>query len=56
MPSITFRRNGAASSDVEVYLALGDVGNGSRSVNVAQATGRPAWYRWSGSAWTKGGF
>ena len=56
MPSITFRRNGASSSDIELYLAFGDVSNGSRAVDVAQATGRPAWHRWNGSAWARGGF
>ena len=55
MPSITFRRNGAASSDIEIYLGLGAIENGSRGVTVSQATGRPSWHRWSGGSWINGG-
>jgi hypothetical protein len=47
MPSVTYRRDGSASTDLEVYVAT----NGRRSANifraitVYQGTGKTFWYR-----------
>jgi len=55
MVSVTFRRNGAATSDVELYLAAGSDGRRfHRAVAVTQATGRPTWFRWLGDRWKDG--
>jgi prepilin-type N-terminal cleavage/methylation domain-containing protein len=52
MPSVTFKRNGAASTNVEVYVAAGSRGRPFyRAVAVTQATGRPEWFRWLGDHW-----
>ena len=52
MPSVTFRRNGAASTNVELYVAAGSRGRRfHRAVAVTQATGRPEWFRWLGDQW-----
>lgn len=52
MPSVTFRRNGAATTNVELYVAAGSRGRRfHRAVAVAQATGRPEWFRWLGDRW-----
>ncbi|HTR78377.1 MAG TPA: GspH/FimT family pseudopilin [Gemmatimonadaceae bacterium] len=47
MPSVTYRRDGSVSTDLEIYTAT----NGRRAakiyraITVFQATGRTAWYR-----------
>ena len=58
MPSVIFRRNGAASTDLELYLSGGDqgaVGSTSgpdfRAVSVVQSTGRVKAFRYVGGAW-----
>lgn len=55
LPSIIFRRNGAASSDAEIFLQ-GATGRGEslRAITVVRATGRAEWYRRDGS-WKKVG-
>ena len=55
LPSVIFRRNGAASSSMEIYLAGRDSTASSRAVTVTQATGRTEWLRYSESEWKKGG-
>ncbi len=56
MQSVVFRRSGAATTDVDVYLTStrGDA-NDVRGVAVVQATGRTEWFRYIGGAWRKGG-
>lgn len=58
MPSIVFHRNGAASSDLAVYLAAerrGRPGPGElRAVTVLRSTGRTERFRWLGGAWVEG--
>jgi prepilin-type N-terminal cleavage/methylation domain-containing protein len=56
LPTIIFRRDGSASTDLEVYL-LGAVDHPTsfRAVTVIQSTGRADPYRYRGSAWAKGG-
>lgn len=52
MPSVTFHRDGAASTDLQVYLtsrrALGD---DYRCVEVTQSTGHTSWWRYLDGAW-----
>jgi prepilin-type N-terminal cleavage/methylation domain-containing protein len=57
LPGFVFRCDGAASTDVQIYLSsqrglLTDF----RGVNVTQATGRADWYRDLGATWVAGGF
>lgn len=55
MASVTFRRNGTASADLEVYVAAGSAGRRfHRAVAVTRATGRPEWFRWLGDHWKDG--
>jgi type II secretory pathway pseudopilin PulG len=54
MPSVIFRRDGAASTSLEAYLTSrrGDA-NDARAVTLLQATGRAVWYRYVGK-WKEG--
>ena len=55
MPTIIFRRDGAASSDLEVYLASSkELANDWRAIQVVQATGRTDWYRYLNNLWKAG--
>jgi prepilin-type N-terminal cleavage/methylation domain-containing protein len=55
MPSIVFRRDGAASSDLEVYLTSGRArSNDFRGITLVQATGRTDWYKYIGNQWKPG--
>lgn len=53
-PAIQFLRDGAASTDLEVYVtsSRGST-NDFRLVKVAMATGRADAYRYTGSTWTR---
>jgi Tfp pilus assembly protein FimT len=56
MPTVTFRRNGSTSGDVELYLSLQFRGTKEfRGVTVAQATGRSEWFRRVNSSWWRSG-
>lgn len=55
LPSVIFRRNGAASSALELYLAGSDPSTTVRAVSVVQATGRTEWHRHTGAGWKKVG-
>lgn len=56
MPSIIFRRNGAASSDLELYIGAGRGKAGDqRAVTVLQSTGRASWHRYAANGWTEAG-
>jgi prepilin-type N-terminal cleavage/methylation domain-containing protein len=55
MPTIVFRRDGAASSDLEVYLASSkELTNDWRAIQVVQSTGRTDWYRYLNNLWKAG--
>jgi prepilin-type N-terminal cleavage/methylation domain-containing protein len=56
MPSVTFRRSGSASSELEVYLGSRR-GNADdyRAVQVSRATGRVEWFKYVGGQWRPGG-
>ncbi len=56
LPSITFHRNGSASSDLELYLsAHSPRGTDIRGVTVTQSTGRAEGLRYLGSTWSAEG-
>jgi prepilin-type N-terminal cleavage/methylation domain-containing protein len=55
-PTITFHRNGSASTDLQIYLStprprLPDF----RAVTLLRNTGRTEWYRYSATGWKEGG-
>jgi len=52
MPTIVFRRDGAASTDLEVYLVSNkELPNDWRAVQVVRSTGHTDWYRYLDSLW-----
>ena len=55
-PTVIFRRDGAASSDLFLYITTTGVHGATnyRAVHVVKATGRADWYRYVSSAWTQG--
>jgi prepilin-type N-terminal cleavage/methylation domain-containing protein len=54
LPGLIYRRDGSASSDIEIYLTMRQgVATEFRAVAVAPATGRVDIYRYSGSAWVR---
>lgn len=56
MPSIIFRRNGAASSDLELYIGAGrGKVHDHRAVTVLQSTGRASWFRYAANGWKEAG-
>jgi type II secretory pathway pseudopilin PulG len=53
-PSVVFRRDGSASSDIEIYMAgRAGVANEVRALWIDPSTGRTDLYRWNGTAWTR---
>jgi prepilin-type N-terminal cleavage/methylation domain-containing protein len=57
LPSIVFRCDGAASSDMQIYLTSRRLRvNDWRGVSVIQATGRVDWYKDAGGIWSLAGF
>jgi prepilin-type N-terminal cleavage/methylation domain-containing protein len=55
LPSIVFRRDGAGSTDLEVYLtSKRQLPNDFRGVTVVQSTGRTDWYKYIGAVWKAG--
>jgi prepilin-type N-terminal cleavage/methylation domain-containing protein len=55
MPTIVFRRDGAASTDLEVYIASSkEITNDWRAIQVVQSTGRTDWYRYTNNLWKAG--
>lgn len=57
MPTIAFRRDGAASGDIELYFVGGTARpRDFRAVAIVQATGRADWFRYNGTVWSPGGF
>lgn len=56
MPTLTFHRSGAASSNLEVYISVPGRGkNAVRGVTLLQATGRTEWKKLIASTWKSGG-
>jgi hypothetical protein len=58
LPGFAFRSDGAASSDVQIYITSprGNPGD-LRGVSVYQATGRTDWYKTTAAGtWVAGGF
>jgi prepilin-type N-terminal cleavage/methylation domain-containing protein len=56
LPSITFHRNGSASSDLELYLSAHSAhGTDIRAVVVTQSTCRAQGQRYLGSGWSEEG-
>jgi prepilin-type N-terminal cleavage/methylation domain-containing protein len=54
LPAVQFLRDGAASTDLDVYLTSSrGTQTDFRLVRVTQATGRADAYRFTGSAWTR---
>ena len=54
LPAIQFLRDGAASSDLEVYVTSSrSTVTDYRVIRVAMATGRADAYRYTGSTWTR---
>jgi prepilin-type N-terminal cleavage/methylation domain-containing protein len=52
LDGITFRRDGSASSDLEVYVAMRDaVKTEYRAVTVTASTGKTNMYKWNGVTW-----
>ena len=55
MPTVVFRRDGAASTDLEIYLASSkELPNDWRAIQVVQSTGRTDWYRYLAGIWKAG--
>lgn len=56
LPSLVFRRDGATSSELEVYMrAPGAASQDYRALTVLQSTGRVQSFRYSGVSWRKDG-
>lgn len=56
LPSVIFRRDGATSSEFEVYVrAPGAASKDYRALAVVQSTGRVQSFRYSGATWRKDG-
>jgi prepilin-type N-terminal cleavage/methylation domain-containing protein len=55
MPSVIFRRDGAASTDLEVSIASSkELANDWRAIQVVQSTGRTDWFRYLAGLWKAG--
>ena len=58
LPTLTFRRDGAATSDLQLYIATPAApGRIYRALELIQSTGRSDWYLYNATAsiWTVGG-
>ena len=56
VPCIVFHRDGAASSNVDVYIkAPADPRAAYRAVRVSRATGRTLWFKYTSHGWVQGG-
>ncbi len=58
LPTITFGRDGAASSDLQLYIATPrNPGRVYRALELVQSTGRSDWYLYNATAniWVEGG-
>lgn len=56
LPSIVFHRDGAASTDLDLYIATPPHPRRDyRAVRLFRPTGRTEWYRFDGKRWQRGG-
>lgn len=54
LPGVIFRRDGSASTDLELYVTMRlTVAEEYRALVVAPATGRVDIYKWTGTTWTR---
>jgi len=54
MPSIIFRRDGSASTDLELYVTTRTAASDEyRAVTVSASTGRTEFYAYTGTAWRR---
>jgi hypothetical protein len=54
LQSVIFRRDGSASTDLEIYVTTRDaVKVEYRAVTVTASTGRTEMYKWNGTAWLR---
>ena len=54
LPGVIFRRDGSASTDLELYVTMrAAVATEYRALVVAPTTGRVDLYRWTGTAWAR---
>ena len=54
LPGVIFRRDGSASSDLELYLTMrATVNTDYRALIVSPTTGRVDVYKWGGSSWIR---
>jgi prepilin-type N-terminal cleavage/methylation domain-containing protein len=55
MPSLIYRRDGAASSDLQAFItSTRNVSADFRLLSITRATGRVDWYKYNGSTWKRG--
>ena len=61
VPAVIFHRNGSASQSGGLYLTSVRANAGvlehqrdTRALELFRATGRPEWYRYDGTNWTRG--
>ena len=55
MQIVIFLRDGAASTDLELYLAsIKERANDWRAIQVVQSTGRTDWFRYLAGLWKAG--
>ena len=55
LPSVVFRRDGAANTDLEVYLtSKRQRPQDFRGITVVQSTGRTDWFKYVGASWHAG--
>lgn len=56
MPSITYRRDGSASTDLEVYMTSPiNAALHWRAITVVESTGRAGWFKYADASWKEGG-
>jgi len=52
LTSVIFRRDGSASTDLEIYVTMRDaVKDEYRAITLTASTGRTAMYKWNGRVW-----
>jgi prepilin-type N-terminal cleavage/methylation domain-containing protein len=52
LTSVIFRRDGSASTDLEIYVTMRDaVKDEYRAITLTASTGRTSMYKWNGKVW-----
>lgn len=55
LPSVIYRRDGSASTDVQAFItSTRPNATDFRAVSVTRSTGRADWYRYTGAGWARG--